>query len=221
VAYWAVLPWKEERMRLPSAIVTIAVLTAYAWYYFLYRGFPVSASFVNAVTAFSATVLITLSFALGPVTYWIARIRPWRTYRKDFGLIGYALACAHILISAWYVLDRDGPIAYSDAMSLTVAAVSFAIFSTMAITSNSTWIRRLGYENWKALQRTGYMALVLLFLHIGLLSQGAFFERITGQIALFFMLAVLLLRALALLIQVVTPSPRAAKTTSGHTEGVG
>lgn len=176
---------------------------------------------MNAVTAFSAAILITLSFALGPVTYWVSQIRQWRTYRKDFGLIGYALACAHILISAWYVVDRDGPIAYSDAMSLAVAAVSFAIFSTMAITSNSTWIRRLGYENWKALQRTGYMALVLLFLHIGLLSQGAFFERVTGQVALFFMLAVLLLRALVLLIQFATSSRRVAGTRGDNPEGIG
>jgi len=200
-------------LRLVPTIVTLAVLAAYAWYYFIYRGFPISASFVNAVTAFSATVVLTLSFAVGPLTYWSRRIRRWRTYRKDFGLIGYALACAHILISAWYVVDRDGPIAYSDAMSLVVAALSFAIFSTMAITSNSTWIRRLGYENWKALQRTGYMALVLLFLHIGLLSQGVFFDRITGQIPLVFILAVLLVRAIVFVLDVAFPRRRSAPRT--------
>lgn len=195
-------------MRIASAVISLGIFAGYAWYYWIYRGFPVSAGFINAVTAFSATVILTLSFALGPLTHWVRRIKRWRTYRKDFGLIGYVLACAHILISAWYVVDRDGPIAYSDAMSLAVAAVSFAIFSMMALTSNSTWIRRLGYENWKALQRTGYVALVMLFLHIGMLSQGAFFERITGQVALFFILAVLLVRALVLVLQLAAPRPR-------------
>jgi len=198
----------DELMRIASTLVSLVVIGAYAWYYFIYRGFPVSASFINAVTAFSATIILTLSFALGPLTHWFTAIKRWRTYRKDFGLIGYALACAHIVISAWYVIDRDGPIAYSDAMSLVVAALSFGIFSIMAITSNSTWIRRLGYENWKALQRTGYMALVLLFLHIALLSQGAFLERITGQVALGFILLVLFVRAVVLLVQFTRPAKR-------------
>jgi len=204
-------------MRIASTLVSLIVIGAYAWYYFIYRGFPVSASFLNAVIAFSATIILTLSFALGPLTHWWAGIKRWRTYRKDFGLIGYALACAHIVISAWYVIDRDGPIAYSDAMSLAVAALSFGIFSIMAITSNSTWIRKLGYENWKALQRTGYMALVLLFLHIALLSQGAFLERITGQVALGFIMLVLFVRAITVLIQFAR-HPRSSRVAEAASE---
>jgi DMSO/TMAO reductase YedYZ heme-binding membrane subunit len=156
------------------ALVTLAVVGGHAWYYFIYRGFPLTVSFANAVTAFSATITLTLSFALGPVSHVVARLKHVRTYRKDFGLIGYGLASAHVLLAAWAVMERADPIAYSDAASLAFAAVSFGIFSMLALTSNTTWIRRLGFENWKALQRTGYMALVFALIHVALLGQGVF-----------------------------------------------
>ena len=54
-----------------------------------------------------------------------------------------------------------------------------------------------GYENWKNLQRTGYIAFVFVLLHVLVLENGVFFGRLTGQIVLILGLAVLLLRALS------------------------
>jgi DMSO/TMAO reductase YedYZ heme-binding membrane subunit len=197
-------------MRVAPAVITVLVVAAFAGYYWVYRSFPVNLSFTNAIIAFSATVVLTLSFFCGPLARLIPPLRRAFAYRKDFGLYGYALAALHALLAAWDVYDRADPIAYSDATSIAFAAVAFMIFTLMALTSTSSWIRSLGYENWKNLQRTGYIALAFVFIHIALLQQGVFFERETGQVALTFILLTFFLRAVSLTLR-LRRSPSASR----------
>ena len=156
-------------------------------------------SFGNAVIALSATILLTLSFALGPVSHLVPSFTRARAQRKAFGLIGYALAALHSLLAGLVVLRSAEPVAYSDAVSVVFASLAFTIFTLMALTSTSAWIRALGYANWKALQRTGYLALAFTLLHVVLLEQGVFLTRVVGQTAIGFMLLVLLVRAVILI----------------------
>jgi len=196
--------------RYGAYVVSAGVVAWLGWYYFIHRGFPVSVSFSNAVVAFSSMIVLTLCFALGPLSR-ISRLKRLRAYRKDFGLIGFALAALHTLLAAWAVLDDADPIAFSDATSLAFAAVAFMLFALMAMTSTKSWVRALGYENWKVLQRTGYIALVAMLIHVLLLGQGVFWTRTIGQIAITFVLAVLFVRALVLPLQVAEGRRRARR----------
>lgn len=196
--------------RYGAYVVSAGVIAWLAWYYFLFRGFPVNVGFTNAVIAFASMLILTLSFALGPVSR-LPRLKRARIYRKHFGLIGFTLAALHTLLAAWAVIDQAGPIAFSDATSLVFAAVAFMLFALLAMTSTKSWVRVLGYANWKVLQRTGYIALVFMLIHVVLLGQGVYWTRTVGQIAITFVLAVLFVRALVLPLQVTEGRRRAAR----------
>ena len=179
-------------------IISLLVIIALAWYYFIFSAFPISLGFINAVTAFSATIIISFSFFLGPLAKFINFFRKHLEYRKQFGFIGYSLAALHILLVVPLLLEETQEIVFADVVSIAVAAAAFILFTLMAFTSTPKWLEKLGYENWKNLQRTGYVALIFVLIHITLLEKGIFLTRTTGQIAISLILITIILRTLTL-----------------------
>src|SRR3989338_1962759 len=193
-------------MEVRVYLVSLLVVMINAYYYFIYREFPVNISFINSVFAFSAVYLIAMSLLMGSLgRFFPKQFSKYVHDRKTYGLFGYALAGIHVLLASYLLLSETREIFLADIMSLAVAAVAFVIFTIMAFTSTSSWIKSLGYENWKNLQRMGYIAIVLVVLHFLLLEKGVFISRLTGQVASLFVLAVLVLRALAIVLK--RPSP--------------
>ncbi|PIN85343.1 MAG: hypothetical protein COV47_02625 [Candidatus Diapherotrites archaeon CG11_big_fil_rev_8_21_14_0_20_37_9] len=178
-------------------VISAIVLLLLSWYYFIHSGRPVSPNFINAVVAFGATIIIAIAFIIGPIVNFIPRLSSWDMYRKPFGLIGFGLAGLHTLIVFVVMLESTEEAGMSEIAAIGFAAVAFMIFTLMALTSTNKWVTTLGYENWKNLQRTGYIAFVFVLLHVLVLENGVFFGRLTGQIVLILGLAVLLLRALS------------------------
>lgn len=186
--------------KLRPYIVSLIVVAILAWYYFISRGFPVNIGFIGSVTAFSATFLIGFSFILGPIARFIPGFAKLLVDRKAYGLAGYALAGLHAFLSGFNLLNEAGAVTFADVGSLAFAAIAFMIFTLMALTSTNKWLDALGEKNWKNLQRTGYLAFAFVLMHIILIKQGVFLARTTGQIAIALILAVLFLRALALVL---------------------
>lgn len=186
-------------MVMPLFISSLVVLF-FSWYYFIFRAFPVSLSFVNAIVAFSGTFLITASFILGPLARLLPFIKGEIAYRKSFGLYGYGLVSLHLLLSIFVMLGEDRAIALADAGSLAFAAIAFMIFTIMALTSTASWLKMLGYDNWKALQRTGYVALVAVLAHVALIESGKVLTRQTGIAVAVFIMAALLLKIITMLL---------------------
>lgn len=139
-------------MEKRAHIVSLIVILLLALYYFVVRHFPLQLSTVNGVFAFAALFLIGFSFLLGPLARFAKPVfLRFLHDRKTYGLWGYCLAIAHIFLSFLVVLPEKDPISLADAMSLAVAAVAILIFSLMAWTSNSKWMEKLGYDNWRSL----------------------------------------------------------------------
>lgn len=186
-------------------VVSGVVVLLLALYYFVFLGRPVSLGLMNAVVAFSSTFIIGFSFLLGPLSRIAPFFRQFLYMRKPFGLIGFGLAALHTLLVVPVQLSNTREILLGDVASIAFAAIAFLIFFLMSLTSTQSWMEKLGYENWKSLQRTGYLAFAFLLFHIVLLEKGVFLSRLTGQIAIAFILLALLLRAVLL----VTGKPNA------------
>lgn len=178
--------------------VCVAVVFLLSFYYFVLMGRPVSPNFINAIVAFSATFVIGFSFVLGSVCRLFPPLNPLLVLRKNFGLIGFGLAALHVVLVVPVQLAGTREITLGDAASLAFAAIAFMIFTLMALTSTVEWMEKLGYNNWKNLQRIGYIAFAFVLFHILLLERGIFLSRATGQIAIAFILIALLLRAILL-----------------------
>ena len=69
----------------------------------------------------------------------------------------------------------------------------------MTITSRVKYIKSMGYEKWKRLQRTGYIAFFFVLIHFTLINGGAFVSRQVGQLLFAFVLFILLVRILVIL----------------------
>ncbi|MBI5553794.1 MAG: hypothetical protein HY917_03565 [Candidatus Diapherotrites archaeon] len=189
----------------PRIIVGL-VVALFAFYYFVWMGRPLGLNYLNAVLAFSSVFVIGYSFLLGPLARFIPFFTHFLSDRKAFGLMGFSLAATHIFLSGLVLLSHARTITLADAVSIAVAALAFMIFTLMAVTSTQAREEKLGYANWKSLQRTGYLAFAMVLLHVALLEQGIFFSRLTGQLAIGFILLVLLLRAIAGVLEKPAPS---------------
>ena len=75
--------------------------------------------------------------------------------------------------------------------------IAILIFTLVASTS-IVKIEAHGFDRWQKIQRTGYLAFLLVILHFAVLENGQFIGRQLGQITLAFAALVLLARLLVL-----------------------
>jgi DMSO/TMAO reductase YedYZ heme-binding membrane subunit len=123
--------------------------------------------FLNKAVAETAVVFISLSYLLGPVCLLYSKLSRFLIYRRFFGVTGFLFVVGHIVLSllqwtgrfpwSWYV-DRK--------VGVTGAILATLIFAALALTSKNSIIAAMSSKRWKALQRTGYIALLLTLLHI-------------------------------------------------------
>ncbi len=158
-------------------IIALAVLAAVAMAYWN-SGFSL-VRFLNRLTASGGTIIVLLSFILGPISWkFLPNLDP-SEYRKFFGMAGFGLLAIHGLLS----LSFSSPyiFTYANALSLVAAMASLAIFSLLAATSSDVVFAGLGYEKWKKIQRLGYLALAIALVHFLLTEAGAFANTLLGQ----------------------------------------
>ena len=182
-------------------VLSALVIGIFSWYYFVERAFPIGLSYINGVAAFSATILIALSAIMGPIARFIPALKNVVQMRRGLGLVGFGLAALHTGLVVPNMLINSRAATMADTASIAFAAVAFTIFALMALTSTSRWVEKLGFDNWKNLQRMGYLAMAFVIFHIILLEQGVFLNRITGQVAIVVVLIAVLARALVLVLK--------------------
>jgi DMSO/TMAO reductase YedYZ heme-binding membrane subunit len=126
---------------------------------------------LNKSVADAAIILMGFSMWLSSLCYFWDALDWAIIYRKYLGLIGFAFAIAHLVLSwqpfmalftaSTWEQDRAWP-----AFAGTVALVIFAI---MALISNSFAAKRLGGKVWRYILRTGYIAVLFVLAHVVLL----------------------------------------------------
>jgi methionine sulfoxide reductase heme-binding subunit len=96
-------------------------------------------------------------------------------YRRAVGLLAFYYAALHL--SVYLVLDQglDFAAIWADIVKrpyITVGMLAFTILVPLAITSNSTMIRRLGAVAWQRLHRLVYVAAAAGALHFIMLVKA-------------------------------------------------
>ena len=116
---------------------------------------------------------LIVSLAITP----LRRLFGWNAlapYRKTFGLLAFAYACAHVL--NYFVLDLslDFGFLWEDIVErpyITVGALAFLAMLPLALTSTRGMQRRLG-RRWIALHRLSYVAAILAIVHFAWLVKA-------------------------------------------------
>ncbi len=174
----------------------------------LFKDFFHSLRELNKILALGAIGLVSITFLLGPLSkLWPKRFTRFLSWRKFIGISGFAAALLHGIYSiiAIYDLSLDKMIfSNPNAFGFVTAVIALAIFFVMTLTSTKKAMQQMGYEKWKKLQTTGYIALVLAILHFIILEtkpDKGFDVRPYGILFLFLALLALTLRMGLLLVK--------------------
>ena len=95
-------------------------------------------------------------------------------YRRAIGLLAFFYAVLHVIVYVW--LDQVFNLAaiWKDLVKrpyITVGMLAFTILIPLAITSNTTMIKRLGAAAWQKLHKWVYLAVPAGCLHFILLQK--------------------------------------------------
>lgn len=126
----------------------------------------------NKVFATTSLVLIGLSFALSGLCYFWDFVDTKIIYRKFLGLVGFAFAIVHIVVTLNFLPHK---FAYPDWFIVHKTSVIFAIlalfiFTGMAAISNRFTAIELGNKRWRITLRIGYLAFIFIIIHFTLLK---------------------------------------------------
>ena len=113
-----------------------------------------------------ALLMLTLTLACTPV-YTVTGLKEVLSFRRPLGLYAFAYASWHMLNLVGLDYRFDFPLLWVDLAEKRYIVVGFAAFLillTLAMTSTSGWMKRLG-RNWRRLHGLVYLAGVLAVIH--------------------------------------------------------
>lgn len=122
---------------------------------------------VHPTGEFAARFLI-IAMMITPLTLLLPGWRGprWLLRRRRYlGVAAFGYAAAH---TAFYLVDKGWLAAGATELAKTyiwTGWLAFLIFAPLAVTSTDGWIKALGPQRWKTVQRTVYGAAVLTLIH--------------------------------------------------------
>lgn len=156
-----------------------------------FDNFPLFIS--NKSIALSATILIGLSYLLGPLArFWPKQFVPHLPLRKNLGVFGFGMAAIHAIMSlillrpAYYprFFTESGKLNLMGETSMLFGILAFLIFTAIAITSLPPVEKYMHPDQWKIVQRFGYMAYFFVLLHVSIMGFQGWFKSESWQYGL-------------------------------------
>ncbi len=142
-----------------------------------WRHFPLCI-FLKA-TSLAAVVFVSCSYLIGKIIHWRDHDKALRLVGIKFcGLMGFFLAGIHTLFSlsllspAYYAkyFDETGRLNLQGELAISVGVVALFFLMSPAITTLPMMPKALGGRRWKRSQRVGYLALILVVVHLVVLG---------------------------------------------------
>jgi len=135
--------------------------------------FPLS--IFNTATSPAAIVFVACSYLIGKIIHWHDEDRALRLVVVKFcGLMGFFMAGVHAFLSlclltpAYYgkYFNPDGRLNLQGELALVVGVLGLFFLMAPAITTLPMMPKALGGQRWKRNQRLGYLALILIGVHL-------------------------------------------------------
>ncbi len=138
----------------------------------------------NKAISLGATILIGISFLLGPLCRFSKKFVPKLYLRKYIGILGFGVAAIHGIISllifnqAYYgkFFLESGKLTFAGELSMLFGILAIFMFAVVSITSLPSVESGLHPKQWKFIQRSGYIAYFLVILHVTLMGFGGWFD---------------------------------------------
>ena len=173
--------WQPTTAKWFAVVFGAALVYAIARYHLAgdveWRHFPLF--ILNKATSLAAVVFVACSYLVGKIIRWHDDDKVLRLVVIKFcGLMGFFLAGIHALFSvslltpAYYAkyFDAGGRLNLQGELALSVGVIALFLLMSPAITTLPMMPKALGGQRWKRAQRLGYVALVLVVVHLVVLG---------------------------------------------------
>lgn len=146
-----------------------AVIFGACFAYLKFLGIPGE---INKSLADTAIILAGLSMVISSLCYFFNFLDWSIAYRKYLGLVSFAFAVAHLVMSWKPFLNLFKVATWQEGRVWPVLAgtVALAIFAVMALISNAFSAKLLGGKLWRQILRFGYVAILFVLAHVVLLK---------------------------------------------------
>lgn len=147
------------------AVHTFTTVTLLWIFYDLLGAEPSVANWSERIqqgTACSAITCLALLLSLGPLSEHFVRLRNWTTYRRPLGFMVTIGSIPHI----WMECSTYDPYLWQDIPLVLTGIIPITLLIILSILSYSWALRKLGSHTWKAIQRSAYLILFGLLLHL-------------------------------------------------------
>lgn len=132
----------------------------------------------NKSIAMEATILIGISFLLGPLARFRKSFVESLELRKGLGLWGFGMASFHAIASLLLLSPAYYQRLYGEAGKLTLQAegflafgiLAFLVFAIVSFTSIPGVSSNLDPAKWKTIQRLGYIGYIFVLSHVAILG---------------------------------------------------
>ena len=115
-----------------------------------------------------ATLLLLFALSLSPLQsiFPKSRVVRWLVKRRRYiGIAAFSYSVVHLAFYFVDVASAREVLAEFAAPGILTGWVALFIFIPLAITSNAVMTRAMGWRHWKTLQRSAYVAAVLVLAH--------------------------------------------------------
>ena len=201
-------------------LVSFALIFGYAFLrYNIFKGVPIDQLplyIFNKAAALESVFIIGLSFLLGPLARFSKKVAPKLYLRKYLGVFGFGLSALHGMISillfdaAYYpkFFAQTGKLNLTGELSMLFGILSIFVFSIVAVTSLPSVEISMHPKQWKFVQRLGYIAFILVLLHVSVMGWGGWLDTSKwpggllpiSMLAALIIISVLLMRVLVIIL---------------------
>ena len=138
-----------------------------------WRHFPLF--ILNKATSLAAVFFVAASYLIGKIIRWHDHDKALRLVVIKFcGLMGFFLAGVHALLSLCILrpsyfekyFDEVGRLNLQGELGMAVGVLALFFLMSPAITTIPMMPKALGGKRWKRTQRLGYLALILVVVHL-------------------------------------------------------
>ena len=152
--------------------------------------------------------LLCITFIIGPLSFLFSPVfNHLKVYRKYLGLSGFFAGVIHVSLVLFYYYHLNFSIFFDIQnpryLSIFLGVLGLLILCIISISSIDHIKGFLGYGKWKAIQTTGYLALLAIMEHFILIEtkNGVFaIKKPLGQVIFLFGFLVILVRFVVFLL---------------------
>jgi DMSO/TMAO reductase YedYZ heme-binding membrane subunit len=159
----------EKKLYYHALIFSLLSFFAFYYYGYFFLGFKDP---LNKAVADASIFLVGCSMVLGSMCYFWNFLDSKVIYKKHLGLIGFAFSLIHIGLS-FPALKRLVQIeTWQENMfwAPLTGLIAAVIFTVMALISNKFAATHLGGKTWRSILHTGYIAIILTWIHVVVLK---------------------------------------------------